>query len=223
MMTGKIFKIILIISLLSIFSFWANFSLAIGSPTGLTPCPGDGEPTSLAPLFNWDDVSGVHHYELYYKRADETNWTDRYPAISQYQITGLSPETRYQWYVVSCGDPECASRAVSSICSFATEELAPPNGNGGNGDYGTTTPLINPLRARNLGEALEALMNFLFYLAMIIAPILIIYAGLLLLTSRGDPKQISKAKTVILWTIIALIIVLFAKGLPSIIKGAFGG
>lgn len=83
--------------------------------------------------------------------------------------------------------------------------------------------LINPLKAKTLEEAINALINFLFFLAMAIAPILIIYAAFLLLTAHGDPKQISKAKTIIFWTVIALAIVLLAKGLPSVIKGVLGG
>ncbi len=83
--------------------------------------------------------------------------------------------------------------------------------------------LINPLAADTLEEALNAFINFLFWLAVVVAPILIIYAGFLLLIAAGDPAKISKAKQVITWTLIALVIILFAKGLPALIKGVLGG
>jgi len=93
---------------------------------------------------------------------------------------------------------------------------------GGEGPGGLIN-LINPLKAQTLWEAINALINFLLLLAFGVAPILIIYAAFLLLTGRGDPRQINKAKIIILWTLIALAIILLAKGLPSIIKGALGG
>lgn len=216
----KILKISLITGIFGLVILGASFSLAVGAPTGLNPCDDEEQPLSV--LLDWNDQT-VHHYELYYKRIDETNWTDRYPSISQYQVTGLSPVKDYQWYVVSCGDPECSDRAPSNICSFATEELELlPNDNGTNGG-GIPIGLINPLEADTLEEAINAFINFLFFLAMAIAPILIIYAAFLLLTAAGDVAKIRKARQIILWTLVAVAIILLAKGLPSIIKGAMGG
>jgi len=83
--------------------------------------------------------------------------------------------------------------------------------------------LINPLKATTLWEAINALINFLVLLAFAVAPILIIYAAFLILTAAGKAEQINKAKTIIFLTLIALAIILLAKGLPSIIKGAVGG
>jgi len=216
-MNKKLFKF-LTISVLGLIILLPGFVLAVSSPAGLTPCSGT-QPLSV--LLDWSDES-VHHYELYYKRAEDTNWQDRYPSVSQYQVTGLSPSQDYQWYVVSCGNPECSDRAPSGICSFTTEELAPPP-NGGNGGDGSPIDLTNPLAADNLIDALNAFLNFLFFLAMAVAPILIIYAAFLILTSGGDPAKVSKGRQIILWTLIAVAIVLLAKAFPAIIKGAFGG
>ena len=83
--------------------------------------------------------------------------------------------------------------------------------------------LVNPLKANTLEEAINALINFLSFLAMVIAPILIIYAAFLLLTASGDVAKVNKAKTIILWTLVAVAIILLAKGLPSAVKGIFGG
>jgi len=216
-MNKKLFKF-LTISVLGLIILLPGFVLAVSSPAGLTPCSGT-QPLSV--LLDWSDES-VHHYELYYKRAEDTNWQDRYPSVSQYQVTGLSPSQDYQWYVVSCGNPECSDRAPSGICSFTTEELAPPP-NGGNGGDGSPIDLTNPLAADNLIDALNAFLNFLFFLAMAVAPILIIYAAFLILTSGGDPAKVSRGRQIILWTLITVAIVLLAKAFPAIIKGAFGG
>lgn len=98
----------------------------------------------------------------------------------------------------------------------------PPDGNGNDGN-GSPIGLINPLQAETLQEAIDALIKFLFYLAMAVAPILIVYAGFLILTAGGDATKITKAKQIILWTLIAVAIILLAKGFPSLIKGALGG
>ena len=82
--------------------------------------------------------------------------------------------------------------------------------------------LINPLHATTLWDAINNLINFLVLLALAVAPILIIYAASLILSSAGRAEQIQKGKNIILCTLIALFIILLAKGLPSIVKGALG-
>jgi len=58
---------------------------------------------------------------------------------------------------------------------------------------------------------------------MALGPIMIVYAAFLILTSGGDSTKISRGRQIIIWTLIAVALVLFAKGLPVLIKGAFGG
>ena len=77
-------------------------------------------------------------------------------------------------------------------------------------------PLRNPLNAETLEEAIEAFIDIFFFLIMLLAPVLILYSAFLLLTAHGDPAKISKAKTVITWTVVAIAIALFAKGIPDI-------
>ena len=80
-----------------------------------------------------------------------------------------------------------------------------------------------PIPAGSFEELINSIINFLFYLAFAVAPIMIIYAGFLMMTAGGSPEQLKRAKTIILWTLVALAIILLAKGLPSLIKGALGG
>ena len=190
------FAIVIIIFLI----LGANSSLAISSPSGLSPCPGQNVHLILS--LDWNDVSGIHHYELYYKELDETDWTDRYPSVSQYTITGLSPSTDYEWFVVSCGDPDCANSANSQICSFDTEDLTPPSDGNGGGNGGAPVDLTKPLKANTLEELLNNLLDFLFFLAMALGPLLIIYGAFLILTAAGNAEKVNKGKTIILWTLI---------------------
>lgn len=220
-MVSKFFKIFVTAGVFGFLLFEAGFCLAIGEPVGLDPCPEIDLP--LAVDCDWDDVSGADHYELYYREAEEEEWTDRYPDVSHYMIVGLTPDTTYEWYVVSCGDPDCSESANSVLCSFTTEEMEIPENGNGNGHGGAPIDLINPLKCDTLECALEALFNFLFFLAMALGPLLIIYAAFLILTAAGNPERVNRGKTIIFWTLIALAIVLLAKGAPSIMKGVFGG
>ncbi|MDO8663705.1 MAG: hypothetical protein Q7K28_02630, partial [Candidatus Wildermuthbacteria bacterium] len=88
---------------------------------------------------------------------------------------------------------------------------------------GGSSEIKSPIAAVSVDELFKTIINFLFYLSMGIAPVMIIYAAFLMLTSAGKPEQTSKAKTIILWTLVATAVILFAKGLPAVIKGALGG
>ena len=223
----RILKISLITGIFGLFVFEANFCLALSVPDLIYPEPGETD-VSFSPLnFKWEYISGATYYGLHYMKEGDPDWVyihvDAPPnAKVTYRETGLTPDKNYFWQVQSCDATHC-SNWNDPPQSFQTEELAPPpNGNGTNGG-GIPIGLINPLQAKTLEEAINAFINFLFYLAMALAPILIIYAAFLLLTAAGDPAKISKARTIILWTLIAVAIILLAKGLPSVIKGAFGG
>ena len=80
----------------------------------------------------------------------------------------------------------------------------------------------NPLEANSFTELLNAIIDFIFYLALGIAPIMIIVAGFFFITAQGDPEKINTAKRIILWVLIGLIIVLCAKGLIKLFGDIFG-
>jgi D-alanyl-lipoteichoic acid acyltransferase DltB (MBOAT superfamily) len=84
-----------------------------------------------------------------------------------------------------------------------------------------------PWQTKSFQELLDAIYNFVFWVAIAIVPIMIIVAAFYFLTSGGDPEKVRTAKRVIFWTFIGLIIVLSSKGISSIIeflsKGAPSG
>ena len=78
---------------------------------------------------------------------------------------------------------------------------------------GFVVKIENPLAAKDFQELIDKLINFIFVLAVMIAPIMIIVAGFYFITAAGDPAKIETAKKMILWTLIGLLIVFCAKGL----------
>jgi hypothetical protein len=82
-----------------------------------------------------------------------------------------------------------------------------------------------PLDALTLEEAIEGVIKFIFQLAIVIAPLTIIWSGFLFATAAGNYEQINRARNVLLWTAIGFGIVLFARIIFEAIKAllSFGG
>ena len=80
----------------------------------------------------------------------------------------------------------------------------------------------NPLESESFEELLNTIVTFISWIAIAIAPIMIMIAAFFLLTAGGDPKRIDTARRIILWTVIGLAIILFAKGLISVLKQIIG-
>lgn len=86
---------------------------------------------------------------------------------------------------------------------------------------GQNISIPNPLNADTFAELIDALVNIIFYLAIVIAPLMIIVAGFYFVTAAQNPNQINTAKQIILWTLIGLMIVICAKGIINLFKIMF--
>lgn len=135
--------------------------------------------------------------------------------------------TFYKWRITAyndSGDAIHASNEVGFMTEMNPEGPPPPPSendepkNDSKNGLGLSGLLTNPLKAETLQEAIDALLNYLFILALIVGTILLIYAGFLLTLEHGDPKSVNRAKTIVLWVLISLIIVLLAKALSSAVK-----
>ncbi len=81
----------------------------------------------------------------------------------------------------------------------------------------------NPLRHRTLEGLINALVNFVFWVTMALAPLMIIIGGFYFVTALGDPKKIETGKNIIIWTVTAIIVVLLARGLIALLRNILGG
>ncbi len=94
-------------------------------------------------------------------------------------------------------------------------------GGGGGGEEKTFSFNIpNPLKggANDLGGLVRIIAQWLFNLAIPIAVIMIIYAGVLFLTAQGNPTTITKAKDVLKWAVVGLAIILIGSGVVTLIQ-----
>ena len=222
---SKYFSLILVLGLVLVFP-----GICLASPLTLySPASGEGD-VPVDGYFQWQDV-GAAKYVLDIDQFTQSE--DNIPpsvcsggtcsfAFLDLTVGNINYLSSYTWRVIAynaAGTPIDSSPEYT----FSTESMpappGPPNGNGGGGPFNLT----NPLDADTLQEALDRFLNFLFFLAIALAPILIVYAAFLILASGGDAAKINRGKQIILWTLIAFALVLFAKGFPALIKGAFGG
>jgi len=81
----------------------------------------------------------------------------------------------------------------------------------------------NPLIFDNFAELLEGIINFILNISLFgIGPIMIIVAGFYFVTAQGEPDKITKAKDIIKWVLIGLLIILCAKGIVTLFQEIIG-
>jgi hypothetical protein len=114
--------------------------------------------------------------------------------------------------VPSCGGTYCTGNNWQA-CTYSAAFVCPAG----------SVCVENPLHANNFEELLDNIINFIFWVGMALVPIMIIIAGFNFVTAGGDPKKVTTAKNIILWTAVGLIIILMAKGLTAVFMGIIGG
>ena len=87
----------------------------------------------------------------------------------------------------------------------------------------TTITIPNPLgETSDVHTLIDKILNFLLGIALVLTPIMIVYAGFLYITAAGNEEKIKTANKVLIWTLIGLAVVLIAKGVPALIKEFLG-
>jgi hypothetical protein len=78
------------------------------------------------------------------------------------------------------------------------------------------------LKAPDFETLVNNIISFLLTLALALVPIIIIIGAYFIMTAGGDPAKVAKGKNIIIYSLIALVIILLAKSLVAIIKEIFG-
>ncbi len=85
---------------------------------------------------------------------------------------------------------------------------------------GVTIP--NPLKHDNLESLIDAIVVFIRNVALMIAPIIFIIAGLMYYFAGGDPEKAKTATNLIKWAIVGLAIIIVASGITAVITSIMG-
>ena len=78
----------------------------------------------------------------------------------------------------------------------------------------------NPLKGgvKDLSGLVKILAQWIFNLAIPIAVAMIVYSGILFLTAAGEPAKITKARDVLKWAVVGLVIILIGSGFVTLIQ-----
>jgi hypothetical protein len=79
---------------------------------------------------------------------------------------------------------------------------------------------VNPIE-RDLPDFLAAVFDQLLKILWVLVPIVLIYAAITIVTSRGEPGKIQEAKKIIFWTFFVVALVVGGKELIKILARAF--
>lgn len=88
-------------------------------------------------------------------------------------------------------------------------------------EIGTGKNQVN-VPKNDANEVIGGVLTSVYYLLGIAAVIAIIVGGIMYATSAGDPNQITRAKNIILYSVVGIVVVLMAFTITSFVIGRIG-
>lgn len=80
------------------------------------------------------------------------------------------------------------------------------------------TPLENPLGVESITDLIRLISNSLIEIALPIAAILYVVAGVLYLTAGDNTNRLARAKAILQWTTLGLVIILIGGGFVDLLR-----
>ncbi len=98
---------------------------------------------------------------------------------------------------------------------------------GSDTDSGSETTEVNvefanPVTCNTIDCIINAIIDFVFWLAVIIGPLVIIYGGFIFVTAGGDPKKVDTGKKIIFFALIGIGVAVLAKGIAILVRTLLG-
>ena len=81
----------------------------------------------------------------------------------------------------------------------------------------------NPIEKESIAEVITGIVGWVYKIALIVAPLMIILGGFYLVTAAGDPERVNTGKKIITWTIVGIVVVLLATSVKVVIESLLGG
>ena len=86
-----------------------------------------------------------------------------------------------------------------------------------------TIEIPNPLGETSIFNIIDRIINFIFWISIPIAIVMIMWGGLQFIFSQGNPKKIPNAAKIIQYTLIGFVVVLLAKGIVYVVRDIITG
>jgi hypothetical protein len=93
---------------------------------------------------------------------------------------------------------------------------------GGGGGIGANAVINNPLDIDTVVELINRILNFIWKLAIVFAPVMLLVGGFYIMTAGGNPTNLEKGKKIMIYTIIGFAIVLLSRGIVALVKDIIG-
>lgn len=71
-------------------------------------------------------------------------------------------------------------------------------------------------------DLLNTILGWMFTIFMVLAVIMIIWAAFVYLTAGGDEEKVGKAKNMLIYAVVAIVVALLAAGVPKIVQSLLG-
>ena len=76
-----------------------------------------------------------------------------------------------------------------------------------------------PINATSVEAVIGGIVDWVYKIALVVAPLMIMIGGFYLITAAGDPEKVNTGKKIITWTIVGIVVVLLATSVKSVIEG----
>ncbi len=86
----------------------------------------------------------------------------------------------------------------------------------------TGVTISNPITSNDFISLLGEIIKWLFWIAIPITSLMIVFAAFQLLTSGGDPQKVATAKKMIIWALVGLTIIYLSGALVDLLKNLLG-
>ncbi len=80
----------------------------------------------------------------------------------------------------------------------------------------------NPLDIDTVVELINRILDFIWKLAIVFAPVMLLVGGFYIMTAGGNPTNFEKGKKIMIYTIIGFAIVLLSRGIVALVKDIIG-
>ncbi len=69
---------------------------------------------------------------------------------------------------------------------------------------------------------LGGLVNWMFYILMIVAALFLVFAGFTYLTASGDPDKVKSAHQSVMWALVGVAVAVMSRGLVALVEKILG-
>jgi len=98
------------------------------------------------------------------------------------------------------------------------------NTNTGTSTVGSSSGVIsNPISSSTFEDLIKMITQWILNIAMVLAPLVIVYGGFTYITAAGDPGKMEIGKKIIIYAVLGFILALLASSLVDIFKTFVGG